>query len=442
MRTLQPEIERAVALVNLDDRSAAVDDRGARGVRRARRGPHRGRRAGRRGVCSTSCGPCSRQPIATSPQRRSTRCSADTPARRASSATSRGTGTCTSTAPTTRRGRVVGGVGRLALATRLVAVGRRAVGRVRADGCTQRVRPRRPRRRAPLVLDDVRQPRAGPAPPASPQDRPDRAGSGGQDEVDQRGERARPAEHAAVPARRGEGDGPRLVLEHPAGEVAPAPRRRRGRATAIGAAGAAGVGQHPAEAGRHAVVGDEVVADRRLVAPATAAASSAPPARIASAARRPVSSAWPMPSPVITSVAIAASPVSSTRPDVSGAASMRAGIGHAVWRPSPAARGPSAARMCGRSSRPAHMRLHVLDAPGAVAQHAEADVGPAARQRERPRVAGQEVVVEPHEQVARRRRRRRRGRTGGRRATRRGSRARPGRRALRTGLHMPSAATT
>src|SRR5262249_22244205 len=44
--------------------------------------------------------------------------------------------------------------------------------------------------------------------------------------------------------------------------------------------------------------------------------------------------------------------------------------------------------------------LHVLDPPPAVAQHAEADVGPPAGQRERPRVPREEVGVEPHEEVA------------------------------------------
>ena len=43
--------------------------------------------------------------------------------------------------------------------------------------------------------------------------------------------------------------------------------------------------------------------------------------------------------------------------------------------------------------------LHVLDAAGAVAQHAEADVRPPAGQRERPGVAGEQVGVEPHVEV-------------------------------------------
>ena len=47
----------------------------------------------------------------------------------------------------------------------------------------------------------------------------------------------------------------------------------------------------------------------------------------------PLSSAWPMPSPVIGSVARAASPTKSTRPPpaVSAVLSTRAGIGQALW---------------------------------------------------------------------------------------------------------------
>ncbi len=47
--------------------------------------------------------------------------------------------------------------------------------------------------------------------------------------------------------------------------------------------------------------------------------------------------------------------------------------------------------------------LHVLHPARAVAQHAEADVHAAAGQRERPRVAGNEVGLEPHVQLMRRR---------------------------------------
>ncbi len=43
--------------------------------------------------------------------------------------------------------------------------------------------------------------------------------------------------------------------------------------------------------------------------------------------------------------------------------------------------------------------LHVLHSTRAVAQHAEADVHTAAGQRERPRVAGHQVRLEPHVQL-------------------------------------------
>ena len=125
----------------------------------------------------------------------------------------------------------------------------------------------------------------------------------------------------------------------------------------------------------------------------------APAATIASAASRPVNRAWPMPSPVITSVAIAASPVSRTRPSANGARSMRAGIGHARWRSSSVAWGPRASADVWAFEQSAPLRLHVLDPPGAVAQHAEADVDTPLGEGERPRVAGQEVGFEPHVQV-------------------------------------------
>ena len=101
---------------------------------------------------------------------------------------------------------------------------------------------------------------------------------------------------------------------------------------------------------------------------------------------------------------------------------MRAGIGQARWRPSSSAPGPSAARMWGRSSSPDHSSFISCACAGvAVAQHAEADVGPAVGQRERPRVAGQQVGVEPHVQVLGRRAGDVAGVLRGRRATRRGN---------------------
>ena len=133
--------------------------------------------------------------------------------------------------------------------------------------------------------------------------------------------------------------------------------------------------------------------------------ATSPPATIAAAASRPVSSAWPMPSPVITSVAAAASPVNRTGPCESVAVSMRAGIGHARCRSTGAAHGPRAAATCGRSKNVAHVCFMSWVRRTSAAPDAEADVGTTVRERERPRVAGQEVVVEPDDQLAR-------GRTG------------------------------
>ncbi len=64
-----------------------------------------------------------------------------------------------------------------------------------------------------------------------------------------------------------------------------------------------------------------------------------------------------MPSPVIGSVAQAASPTNSARPPpaVSGTLSTRAGMGQALWTPSGVASGPSTSRIAGRASRSGHM---------------------------------------------------------------------------------------
>ena len=192
----------------------------------------------------------------------------------------------------------------LALATRLVGRRRRAVGRVRRRGargafvhdgrggdrrccsttCASRERVRRHRAAGTGPIGPVR--RTGGVSRRS-------AGPASTRRCQRDGVRATPAARPRTSS----------------GRSCAGPTRRRGRAMRDRAAGARGRGRAPAEARRHPVVGDEVVADRRLVAGAATAGSSAPPARIASAARRPVSSAWPMPSPVITSVAIAASPV-------------------------------------------------------------------------------------------------------------------------------------
>ena len=123
----------------------------------------------------------------------------------------RGTGTCTSTAPTTRRG--PSGWRRRprsALATRLVASRRRAVGRVRRRGCATcssttgaAASAAGARRRVPAA--------SGSAATA--------AGSAIGEGARARAERHRRCQRDGVRAI-----GPRLVLEHPAGEVAPAPR--------------------------------------------------------------------------------------------------------------------------------------------------------------------------------------------------------------------------
>ena len=138
----------------------------------------------------------------------------------------------------------------------------------------------------------------------------------------------------------------------------------------------------------------------RLVPPRGRAGLRAPPAAtIASAARRPVSSAWPMPSPVITSVAAAASPTNSTSAAVS-ARPRRCGPGSARRCADPRVRTRRRAprRLWARCSRSRHSVGHVADRALAVAEHAEPDVDPIAGQRERPGVAGQQVGLEPHDQ--------------------------------------------
>ena len=162
--------------------------------------------------------------------------------------------------------------------------------------------------------------------------------------------------------------------------------------------GTSAMPQHTAEQHGRSVVGDELGAHVLAVALGDATVVR-PPATIAWAARRPVSRAWPMPSPVITSVAAAASPVNSTGPWASMARSIRAGIGQARWRPSGVARGPRAAAIVGTVEQPCPEIANVLAAAAAVAQHPEADVGPSVGQRERPGIPGQQVGVEPHDQL-------------------------------------------
>ena len=111
---------------------------------------------------------------------------------------------------------------------------------------------------------------------------------------------------------------------------------------------------------------------------------------MASAARRPVSSACPMPSPVIGSVAAAASPTKSVR------RRRQDHVVHAGWdRPRPVGRlglrvGAEHGRDVGARQQLGPQLLHLLDAGdlAAVALDPEADVGAAAGERERPGVAG------------------------------------------------------
>ena len=97
---------------------------------------------------------------------------------------------------------------------------------------------------------------------------------------------------------------------------------------------------------------------------ARTAASGVGPAGVdgVGGAAMPVSRAWPMPSPVIGSVAAAASPTNSVRPrGQDGMSSMRAGMGQARCGDSARASGPSTSAMWGRASSSGHSALHVLD---------------------------------------------------------------------------------
>ena len=93
-------------------------------------------------------------------------------------------------------------------------------------------------------------------------------------------------------------------------------------------------------------------------------------------------------------------PTNSTRPSASTTSSMRAGMGQARWVSSGSASGPSRARMCGRASRSGQQPLHVVGGDLAAPHDAEADVGVAVADRERPEVAGQEVGFEEDPEVA------------------------------------------
>ena len=102
--------------------------------------------------------------------------------------------------------------------------------------------------------------------------------------------------------------------------------------------------------------------------------------------------------------------------------------------------GPSTAGMCGRCEQLGPQLLHVLAVRARRPRWMpKPTLARPSGERERPGVARQQVGLEPHAQLARRGRARRRRSTGGTRATRRGSRARPAPRRLRSGDHMPSA---
>ena len=106
-----------------------------------------------------------------------------------------------------------------------------------------------------------------------------------------------------------------------------------------------------------------------------------------------------MPSPVIGSTTPAASPTNSTRP-LRRAASGRSASGSATPHRLGRLGAPARARRgaTGAPSSSGQSCLEVAAAPPVGAQHAVADVRAAARQREHPRVAGQQVALEQHPQ--------------------------------------------
>ncbi len=135
-----------------------------------------------------------------------------------------------------------------------------------------------------------------------------------------------------------------------------------------------------------------------------------------------MSSACPIPSPVSRSVAPAASPTNSARPADSGSDPMRAGIGHALCGASATASGAEHRSDVGPREQVGPQLLHRLRRDRPTARDSEPDVRASAAERERPGVARQQVGLEPHPQLRRRRRADVARSTGGRRATRRGSR--------------------
>ncbi len=157
-----------------------------------------------------------------------------------------------------------------------------------------------------------------------------------------------------MPAAGRDGGGAGLVLEQPAAEAATRPVAaarpagwRPGRAVVARAPGTS--------SDRHAVVGQPLLGDGTAVAVAGQLGPEG--AGVEDGARRPgvpVSSAWPMPSPVSGSHAPAASPTNRARPWARTARSMRAGMGQALWGAAATAAGPRASAMWGRASSSGH----------------------------------------------------------------------------------------
>ena len=148
-----------------------------------------------------------------------------------------------------------------------------------------------------------------------------------------------------------------------------------------------------------------------------------------------------MPSPVMGSVAAAASPTNRARPprrrgsSSSGRGWARPGAGPRARQSAPRTAGCAGRREQRRATaRPC--RAPAIRRPGGCRSRR----WPAVGQGERPGVAGQQVGLEPHPQGSRAAGVRRRGSTGGRRGTRPGSPASPAPRRLRSGDHIPSAA--
>ena len=201
-------------------------------------------------------------------------------------------------------------------------------------------------------------------------------------------ERARSREAPPVPAVGREQHRTGIVLEHPAGEVAPRPVARD-PAALIAPRAPRGDARMRLQARREAQVAPERAVDAvRGTAPRPRRRRH--PWRSRRRQRCRVSSACAMPSPVIGSTTAAASPANSTGPSVRRAGRVRG-------RDRPGAHGAACGVAVGpstsRSARPfastsCHSVLQLAAACARRAKHAEADVRAAARQREHPRVPG------------------------------------------------------